>query len=112
MSVSGSGLSAGGSGGSADLDMILSGGPEFLARLRLHQSRQEAAATLKKEAEALLAEAKEMMARADETQMQADAQLAENIAAKEALDQAISDAKAARANLDARMAPLLAFLKE
>jgi hypothetical protein len=108
---SGGGVSIGGGGDSVDLQALISGGAGFTERLKLFDEAATRAADNAARAEQLLAQAKAAQARADEAQQRADASLAECVAKAAALDQAIADAKQARANLDGRLQPLLKFLR-
>jgi|SRR5581483_3289873 len=112
MSVSGSGGVSAMSGGNVDLQAILSGGDAFMARLKLFDERAATARESAALAQALLAEAKRAQAVADQTQARADVLIAENRAKAEELEMAITAAKQARAELDGRLAPLLAFLRD
>lgn len=111
MSVSGGGLSAG-VGGNVELSDIVKGGDAFLARLKQFDERAALARNSIAQAVARHAAATKAQAIAAETQAAADTQLAANRAKAEELDQAIADAKAARAALDGRLEPLLKFLRE
>lgn len=111
MSVSGGGVSIGGGSG-GDLDVIIAGGAGFTARLAQFDEAARRARDDAARAEALLAKAKAAQAAADEAQVRADAALADCVAKAAELDTAIAAAKQARENLDGRLEPLLAILRE
>jgi hypothetical protein len=111
MSVSGSGVSAGSGGGNIDLQAIIEGGTGFTDRLKLFDQRAAAARENAQRAEALIAQAARAQLAADQTQARADGLIAENVAKGAELDAAIAAAQQARAELDARLAPLLAILR-
>jgi hypothetical protein len=104
------GLSAEG-GGTVDLQDILAGGDNFMARLKLFDERAAVARDHVSKAEALVAEAKQRQAAAEETQARADQELAANIAKAKQLDAEIAATRMSRTDLDGRLAPLLKFLR-